>query len=466
MMDRPAIERAIADVHRDRRWIIVTEPAVAATDQVAVLRANGARAVMVVAAVEGVGELPDADRIHYTRSSGTTTMAGIRAFVDSIEQPSASLLAAVDAFDPDHEAMVLGQNFSRATNLAGRPVYGYRKRSWRDLEDKMVVDELWDAAGVTRSPSAIVPPAEAAPIARSLASPLGTVWVGDNRGGWHGGGEYVRWVRSATDVAEASAWFTDRADRVRVMPFLDGLPCSIHGFVTGDGVAVFLPVELLILRRADRPGFVYARGANYWTPPDRLTEQMRSAARSVGELLRDRLGYRGAFGVDGIATTDGFRPTELNPRLSLGHFLQARAAEFPLVDAEPLVLAGDLDLVAAELESEVVAASRIHRGGGMMFLVPGSHDPEEVGFRFVGDDVEPIPVSDGGGAEPDVDGRLHLGAASSGSVVIARLDPDRIPVGPSLAPRAPGLVRLARDLWDVDIPEVLPAPDVFVGGAG
>ena len=45
---------------------------------------------------------------------------------------------------------------------------------------------------------------------------------------------------------------------------------------------------------------------------------MREAARRVGAVLRDEVAYRGAFTLDGVATVDGFRPTELNPRFGAG----------------------------------------------------------------------------------------------------------------------------------------------------
>ena len=96
------------------------------------------------------------------------------------------------------------------------------------------------------------------------------------------------------------------------MPFLDGVPCSIHGLVLPDGTAVFRPVEIAILRDAAGRQFVYGGLSTYWDPPPADREEMRDVARRVGEHLRAAYGYRGAFGIDGVLTADGFRPTELN----------------------------------------------------------------------------------------------------------------------------------------------------------
>ena len=52
------------------------------------LREWGSGPIMIVTAVEGVGDMPTADVIRYTRASGDTMMNGIRAALQAIEQPS------------------------------------------------------------------------------------------------------------------------------------------------------------------------------------------------------------------------------------------------------------------------------------------------------------------------------------------------------------------------------------------
>lgn len=242
-----------------------------------------------------MGELPDVP-VFYTRTSAPTIMAGLRAFDLSIADPSADLTAAVDEFDPVGEALVVTSPFSVLTEAFGRAVYGPRPPAQSALEDKMVVDDVWDASGIPRAPSEIVVVADAVVASRRVAGPLGSVWVADNKEGWHGGTDYVRWVRTEEDEAVTVDWYADRADRVGVMPFLDGIPCSIHGWVTHNGSAVTRPMEMLVLRRTDRTGFVYAGLANFWDPPKRFREAMRTAARAVGEHLIARVGYREPYG--------------------------------------------------------------------------------------------------------------------------------------------------------------------------
>jgi hypothetical protein len=453
-MDLDAISDRIAEVHRGRKWILVPDAAAPATPLVEQLRDWGASGIMVIAGIEGVGELPNADRIHYTRASGDTMMGGIRSFIASVEHPSHSLIEAVDAFDPDGEAYVLDMGFNRADRIADRPIYGARRPEWSALEDKMIIDDLWDAAGVTRAPSAVVPVEGAAAAADRLATDLGTVWVADNKEGWHGGAEYVRWIRGPGDVPSAVAWFADHADRVRVMPFLDGQPCSIHGFVTRNGVSVFLPVEMIMLRRTDRPEFFYGGAANFWTPPAGVRLEMRAAAKSAGSLIADRLGYLGGFGIDGVCTQDGFRPTELNPRLSAGHGLQSRAAKVRLGSMQRLMIEGDLEVDAADLETTLVEAAEHRRQGSALFPLTGTYPSAKIAFTF----EDGIPVT----VDPDEpnDGTMQIGPAAFGSIVIVTFDPERTPVGPRTTPSALRLLQLAQRLWDIDVPALAAPSDL------
>jgi hypothetical protein len=349
--------------------------------------------------------------------------------------------------------MVLGGGFSRRPVLAGRPVYGARPESWGALEEKMSIDQLWDDAGVRRAPSATVAVADAPAAGADLASDLGTVWVADNTEGWHGGGEYARWVRDPEDAAPAVEWFGEHAAEVRVMPFLDGIPCSIHGFATRDGVAVFLPVEMVILRKVDRAGFVYAQAANFWSPPDAVRDEMRAAARRVGLLLKKRYGYLGGFGIDGVCTSVGFLPTELNPRLTIGHHLHASAAELPLAVMELMQVEGDLEISSSDLEATVLGIAENSRRGGMLLPLSGHQEERKVGIRFI--DGRAVAVD----PEGVKDATMQIGPAVMGSIIIMQLEPARTPIGPSIGPRSVAAINLARAIWDLDIPEVTPAPD-------
>jgi len=454
-MDLDAIDARIAEVHKDKKWILAADAAAGATSMVEQLRAWESGPIMIVAAIEGVGDVPEVERIYYTRTHGDTVMAGIRAYLESIENPGADLLAAVDSFDSDHEAMNLFSAFSRKAEFFGRPIYGARPPEWGALEDKMLIDELCDAAGIKRAPSVIVAVPDAADAAGRLATNLGTVWVADNTEGWHGGGEYVRWVRGPEEVGPATAWFLEHSETVRVMPFLEGLPCSIHGFNTQEGTAVFLPVELMIFRNEARSQFFYGRAANFWDPPPGIADEMRDAARGMGGLLAERVGYLGSFGIDGVATSNGFLPTELNPRFSVGHSLQAEAADVPLSSIERLLIEGDIEIDAIGLEAQIVTATQRSRGGGMLIPLPAEHEAAETGVVFTGSRAVAVDL------DREHDAIMKIGPSAFGSVVIMRLDAERSPIGPRVAPKAIQAIALAKELWAIEVPPLVAAPDPF-----
>jgi hypothetical protein len=75
---------------------------------------------------------------------------------------------------------------------------------------------------------------------------------------------------------------------------------------------------------------VYGGLGTTWDPPDRDRDEMRELARRTGEHLRAVAGYAGAFGIDGVLTHEGFRPTELNARMSGGIATIARVVDAPL----------------------------------------------------------------------------------------------------------------------------------------
>jgi hypothetical protein len=315
--------------------------------------------VLVLATARGAGPTPGDDDCVVVDVAPPPT-ANVTEEMRALDHLARHLpdhaVSAIEAFDPDREALWVGGPFVTTDPILGRPVVSGRPAASLALEDKLLADAIWDACGVARSPSEIVPVERAALDAATtrLEGPLGAVWSGDTWQGFNGGGDYVRWVRDESDRTRGLAWFLPRCERVRVMPFLDGVPCSIHGLVLPDGTAVFRPVEISILRDETARTFTYGGLSTFWDapPPDR--EQMREAARRVGNHLAAEHGYRGAFGIDGVLTVDGFRPTELNSRMSAGlsQVTEIDRKLFALLQ-DALVLGEDPGVRVADVEALV-----------------------------------------------------------------------------------------------------------------
>jgi hypothetical protein len=437
---------------RDRRIIVAGASAAAWSDHVSTLREVGAADILVVANSWGAGPAPDAATVVVEAPSGLSTMEQIRLDNAFLADPPAEVASALDEFDPHGDALVLGSFLNTSPHLAGRRFVSYRRPEWVALEDKVAVDAFWDRAGIARQPSTIVPLDEAARASTAVDLGAGTVWAADAREGFHGGASQTYWVADAASHDAAIEGLRAVCDTVRVMPFLDGVPCSVHGIVLPDGVAVFRPVEMITLRRAHE--FVYAGCATYWDPSDAVREQMRTVARRAGRRLADELDFRGAFTVDGVVCSDGFWPTELNPRFGAGLMTIARASGAPILLVNDLVVAGhDLGRSAADVEAALLELADAHRGGGT-WMGGLTHDAEP-GTRQV--------TRDGDGswrwsAEEidDANGVVTIGP----SLVRCIYQPERTPVGPSTAARACEFWRFVDQELGASLGRLTPAPDL------
>jgi hypothetical protein len=345
-----------------RKVITGLLPLAAFASWVELLRRAGASRPLVLAAGQGAGPGPsedDAQVVMMERGDYPTITEELRDQDRLARDLPAGVRAAVDAYDPDREAVWLLGPFVVNEPVLGRPVYGGRPAAWLALEDKLLAEDVWRAVDAPHATAAVVP-VDAAALADASArldEGAGVVWAGDARDGFNGGGEFTRWVVTEEDRAAALGFFVPRCDRVRVMPFLDGPPCSIHGTVLPDGTAAYRPVELAILRGTGRR-FVYGGRGTTWDPRPEDRDHMRDLVRRTGEHLRERVGYRGSFGIDGVMTADGFRPTELNTRMSAGLTTLASALEPGLLSLLELsCLAGrDPGVTVAELEAWALPA--------------------------------------------------------------------------------------------------------------
>ncbi|HZD38344.1 MAG TPA: hypothetical protein VE664_06865 [Actinomycetes bacterium] len=425
------------------------------------VRSLGAERPFLLAAGVGTGPLPTGEEgeWHVLRVSARDIVSETRAIMSLLANLPAPALAALDRYDPHREALVLSPPANELRTIAGRRVYAPRRPSWRRLEDKTLIDQLWDAHGIRRPPSRVVPADGEAlrAAARRMDRGLGTVWSGDTREGVNGGAVHIRWVRDGRDAAEATAFLSTHCDRARVVPFIEGVPCSIHGLVLADGVVALRPVEMVTLRAAGSNRLVFAGAATFWDPPEADRDAMRRVAAVVGAALRDRVGYLGAFTVDGVLSEDGFLPTELNTRYGAGLTVMADGhQDLPLWLLNLAVVEGEpLGVGSAVLEADVLERVDRHRSGAVWTV---THKAPATSRQ------RPVAFSPGGarfaapGEQPA--GTLWVGPSNVGGYVRLALDPARIPVGPSVAPLAVDAFALADERLATSIGPMSPARPV------
>jgi hypothetical protein len=444
-----------------RKLILTGAPLAMLRGTSRMVRSLGAARPFLLAAGVGTGPLPteeDGER-HVLRVSAPDIVSETRAIMSLLANLPASALAALDRYDPHREALVLSPPANELRTIAGRRVYAPRRPSWRRLEDKTLIDQLWDAHGIRRPPSLVVPADGDAlrAAARRMDRGLGTVWSGDTREGLNGGAVYIRWVRDGKDAAEAVAFLSTHCDRARVVPFIEGIPCSIHGLVLADGVVALRPVEMVTLRAAGSNRLVFAGAATFWDPPEADREAMRRVAAVVGAALRDRVGYLGAFTVDGVLGEDGFLPTELNTRYGAGLTVMADGhQDLPLWLLNLAVVEGEpLGVGSALLEADVLERVDRRRSGAAWTV---THKAPATSRQ------RPVAFSPGGarfaapGEQPA--GTLWVGPSNVGGYVRLALDPASIPVGPPVAPLAVDAFALADERLATSIGPMSPARPV------
>ena len=410
----------------------------------------GAADVFGVAASHGTGPMAqiDPDKFVVCGVQGAGTMGGIRAAERALDHLSLEIRGRLDRWDPTREAMAIRPFFSKGGPVANRRTWGARPSAWQALEDKVIIDDLWDLAGVIRAPFRVTPAAGAERAAHALDAGAGTVWAGDAREGFNGGATYTRWVRTRAEAAEATGWFNDHCDRVRVMPSLEGVPCSIHAMLApgDDHVVVLRPMEMVVLRNAQ--GFVYCGGAGTWRPSEHHRREMRTAAGNVARHLSREHGYRGAFTLDGVLTDRGFLPTELNPRFGAA-MKPYQNAEMPLMLLHFAMIEGEsLDWRMADLEDALLdlASDTADTWCGLPMDAPFDGASETLHLAIDPD----IRHVDEGHAQV----QLLFGTGPGGSTLRMRFSGEHTPVGPPLAPTVARVVNHAREVWNLPIAEV------------
>ena len=444
------VVRSVQAAYADRPWLVATDIVQSATRIGAILQGLGASRVFAIGASMGTGEMTEGVEWACLDVRASGVMQGIRASEKAMSALPHALQARIDAWDPQRQARSVRALFSTGGAVGGRKSWGGRPDDWLALEDKTVIDALWDACGVPRQPAEVVDADLDALLAAHgrLDQGHGTVWAADNREGWHGGASGTRWVHDLSRARIEAAWMAEHAWKVRVMPFVEGVPCSIHGIVFDDHVVALRPCEMIVFRQPSTGSFKYGRAASFWDPRPEDRAQMRAMTRRVGAHLRQTVGYRGTFTIDGVMGAEGFVPTELNPRF--GAAISMLGKTLPQLDLYLLHLAiveeVPLDFTPHELEALLLdAADRHRRGSSMQVLDKRIERTRTEGFDHTASGWQPAADIDA----PDA--TVQLGPSPVGGMLFVHLDHTRFPIGAPVAPKLATLFQMLDERWTLGI---------------
>lgn len=312
----PAFRKALSSVFEDRSVVLVGAVAGRLSHIAGQCFELGAQRVLIVASESsglGCEGLPPLTRV-------IAPISHMSDSVDSATGARSSVAQALQDFDPERKALVVSDGAPASRAFPGRtvlnPGFLSRTRLERKLSGESILEAVSNRTDLVRVLELTGPDIYRKCEEVDLGD--GVVLASDPPHSPGTGGSHVRWVTSPPEF-EAAARDLGIGTVVRAMPYLRGIPSSMHGLVLDDGILTCPPMQLVNLVRRPRAlgesrSFFGAGAATLTHVGALASKRIRAVVMSVGRRLTEIANYRGLYCVDGILTADDFIPTEINMR--------------------------------------------------------------------------------------------------------------------------------------------------------
>ncbi|MGW4499113.1 hypothetical protein ACWENR_10925 [Micromonospora sp. NPDC004336] len=372
-MTRPVLD-AVASFYRGRRTVLVGRPLVAYGATVATLRSWGAEPPLVVADGRGQGNPPSGIDGVYLVDLGAREPGALAAATQRLlDAPPEALVARLDRYDPEHRALLLCDSNITGTEFAGRVLADGRSVCCAQWDRPARWSKFCAEVGLAQPRSALVPAAESpAGVGDGLDLGFGVLCQlePDADNSYPADATYLaRTARDWQTIADVAA--VGRSE-VRLTPVLPGIHCGVPGFVLADGVVTLAPVAEIWLRDPSTARLRWAGCSTYLEVDPVAAQSARAVADRIGQYLRDRCGYRGAFHVTGVLAGRSFTPGGLTARLHAGHrLLSDMTPDLPWGLLHAAIRSAPESMVtSAQLQEELDAAVAGARRADIMLTTP------------------------------------------------------------------------------------------------
>ena len=307
-------EDLLRPVFAGRRFLIAAQ--IAASEGLGGLARRltrlGAERPFLLAGSEGTGALPAPEEaeLRVLGIQSTDVLEDFRNLRRALQDLPADVRRDIDAWDPAGTArFIFASPLADSVDVSGRKAYASLHPAWAALEDKVQIDDFWDAVGMQRADSRIV------------ATDFDALSLSCKRAG---PSALVRYGRPTPETAPTAAgWAWAGCDTSTT----DGSPsCRCAGWRTGYASCrswkayrqAFTGSCFRTRWRSSGPSrwsysvpgksdhLHYAGCATAFDPLPGDRQSMRDLAYRVGAALRETVDYRGPFGIDGILAEDGY----------------------------------------------------------------------------------------------------------------------------------------------------------------